>query len=77
MELIKEDFSSLGETVPEDALALIAKGGPRTLKLAEKRRAKAEKRLNKTRDETDKEKGKRYLKLLSLPVFITVTYVTR
>ena len=60
MELIKEDFSSLGETLPQDALDLIAQGGPRTLKLAEKRRAKAEKRLKKTRDET--EKGKRSLK---------------
>lgn len=57
MELIKEDFSSLGETLPQDTLALIAQGGPRTLKLAEKRRAKAEKRLSKTRDEA--EKGKR------------------
>ena len=61
VELIKEDFSSLGETLPQDALALIAQGGPRTLKLAEKRRAKAEKRLKKTRDEII-EKGKRSLK---------------
>ena len=40
---------------------LRAKSGPKSLKLAEKRQAKAEKRLKKTRDETEKEKGKRYL----------------
>ncbi|XP_078360874.1 putative ATP-dependent RNA helicase DDX60 isoform X2 [Oculina patagonica] len=38
---------------------LRAKSGPRKLKLTEKRQAKAEKKLKKTRDETEKEKAKR------------------
>ncbi|KAJ7386940.1 putative ATP-dependent RNA helicase ddx60 [Desmophyllum pertusum] len=37
---------------------LRAQGGPRSLKLADKRRVKAEKRLKRSRDETEKEKGK-------------------
>lgn len=40
---------------------LRAKRGPRNLKLTEKRQAKAEKKLKKTRDETEKEKAKRYI----------------
>ena len=42
-----------------------ARGGPRALKLAEKRQAKAKKKQKKTRDETEKEKAKRC-------VFLTV-----
>lgn len=38
-----------------------AQGGPRALKLAEKRRAKAKKQQKKTRDETEKEKVQRYV----------------
>ena len=38
-----------------------ARGGPKVLKLAEKRRAKAKKKQKKTRDETEKEKAKRYV----------------
>lgn len=40
--------------------AILARDGQRALKRAEKRRAKAEKKLKKTRDETDKEKAQRY-----------------
>ena len=36
-----------------------ARDGQRALKLAERRRAKAEKKLKKTRDETEKEKAQR------------------
>ena len=39
---------------------LRAKSGKRNLKVAEKRQAKAEKRLKRTRDETEKEKAQRY-----------------
>ena len=53
-ECLTEDF----EDREED---LRAKGDPKTLKLVEKRREKVEKRLKKTRDQTDKEKGNRYL----------------
>lgn len=38
---------------------IIARDGQRDLKRAEKRRAKAEKKLKKTRDETGKEKAQR------------------
>lgn len=38
-----------------------ARGGPRALKLAEKRRAKAKKQQKKTRDEKEKEKAQRYV----------------
>lgn len=40
--------------------AILERDGQRALKRAEKRRAKAEKKLKKTRDETDKEKAQRY-----------------
>lgn len=39
-----------------------AQGDQRALKRVEKKRAKAEKKLKKTRDETETEKMKRYLK---------------
>ena len=57
-ECLTEDF----EDREED---LRAQGDPKILKLVEKRREKAEKRLKKTRDQTDKEKGNRYLFLNS------------
>lgn len=53
-EWLTEDFEDREEE-------LRAQGDPKTLKLVEKRREKAEKRLKKTRDQTDKEKGNRYL----------------
>lgn len=36
-----------------------SQSGPRSLKLAEKRQVKSEKKLKRARDETEKEKGKR------------------
>ena len=38
---------------------ILARDGQRALKRAEKRRAKAEKKLKKTRDETEKDKAQR------------------
>ena len=38
---------------------LRARGGQRALKRVERRRARAEKKLKKTRDETEKEKAQR------------------
>ena len=46
-----------------------AQGNQRALKRVEKRRAKAEKKLKKTRDQTETEKTRRYLKQYSLHVF--------
>lgn len=54
-QYLTEDFEDREEV-------LRAQGDPKTLKLVEKRREKAEKRLKKTRDQTDKEKGNRYFK---------------
>ena len=54
-ECLTEEFEDREE-------ALRAQGDPKALKLVEKRREKAEKRLKKTRDQTDKEKGNRYFK---------------
>lgn len=54
-ECLTEDFEDREEN-------LRAQGDPKTLKQVEKRREKAEKKLKKTRDQTDKEKGNRYFK---------------
>lgn len=52
----------LTEEFEDREAVLRAQGDPKTLKLVEKRREKAEKRLKKTRDQTDKEKGNRYFR---------------
>lgn len=58
-----EDLSQyLTEDFEDREEVLRAQGDPKTLKLVEKKREKAEKRLKKTRDQTDKEKGNRYFK---------------
>ena len=51
-----------------------AQGDQRALKRVEKRRAKAEKKLKKTRDETETENTRRYLKQYSLHVFDNSIY---
>ena len=68
-ECLTEDF----EDREED---LRAQGDPKTLKLVAKRRENAEKRLKKTRDQTDKEKGNRYFQQF-YPTSFTQFYPTR
>lgn len=65
MELT-EDFEEREESIREN-----------TRKLDEKRRFQVEKRVKKTRDETGKEKGKRYYKnILLLPIKYPILRVT-
>lgn len=51
-EVVTEEFE-------EREKVIRSQDGPKTLKLAEKRQVKAEKKLKKARDETEQEKGKR------------------
>lgn len=58
--MCEELSECLTEEFEDREAVLRAQGDPKTLKLVEKRREKAEKRLKKTRDQTDKEKENRY-----------------